>query len=588
MKVLRFLNKKILLTLSLISFFFIQNSYSTEPVDIWQINQTSDEKESISSNEVIESENILSEEILEIINKKNDLLQVDEEKNLYSKDINIVGIFDPSENELTMDMWINSNGFKILEIIEKIQNINLSNDAKEILNIALLTNSYFPTQNISSEQFLEIKSNWLLKQKNLNLIETYLTKNENLKNDSILIKYYIDYYLSKSDLKKSCDIFDKINPEFKDNYILKFKIYCLINSDKKEEAQLIMDLSQENGFEDIFFEKKFFFLMEYDENPNLEISESSLLDFHLSHVTNQNFQFEPKIGTSKLIWKYLSYSNLLENVDLVDLEDQEKLSTIEMATHEKNYTEEELFNLYERFQFNINQLLTVTDSYKLLYDSESRALVYQGILITKDTPEKIKLIKILKDLFEKAEITGAFEVKLTEFLDQLDESEIPSDYTDFYEKYKKVNFTKNEKIKFNNKIIHQSKILKYFTEDSNIENTQKDLAILLKKIKKDKDYFFSMKDIIMLESLKSDGLELPKKYNKIYEPKDPNIPYDIQILINKEETGLALLRLVEIIGQDNIDDLGPDTLYFIISVLNQLNLDKLRNSIVLKVLPLKV
>ena len=43
-----------------------------------------------------------------------------------------------------MDMWTNSNGIKILEIFNKIKNINLSNDAKEILNIALLTNSYIP------------------------------------------------------------------------------------------------------------------------------------------------------------------------------------------------------------------------------------------------------------------------------------------------------------------------------------------------------------------------------------------------------------------------------------------------------------
>ena len=41
-------------------------------------------------------------------------------------------------------MWVNSDGSKILEIINKIQKISLSKDASEILNIALLTNSYFP------------------------------------------------------------------------------------------------------------------------------------------------------------------------------------------------------------------------------------------------------------------------------------------------------------------------------------------------------------------------------------------------------------------------------------------------------------
>ena len=128
----------------------------------------------------------------------------------------------------------------------------------------------------------------------------------------------------------------------------------------------------------------------------------------------------------------------------------------------------------------------------------------------------------------------------------------------------------------------------HFKEDSNLNNVEKNLESLLIKIKKDKKYFFSTKDIIMLESLKSDGVNFPKKYENIYEVSDPNIPYDIQILINKGEAGLALLRLVQIIGEDQITDIGSETLYFIVSVLNQLDLDKIRNKILLKVLPLKV
>ena len=131
-------------------------------------------------------------------------------------------------------------------------------------------------------------------------------------------------------------------------------------------------------------------------------------------------------------------------------------------------------------------------------------------------------------------------------------------------------------------------VLDYFLKESDSKSIEKDLENLFKKIKKDKKYFFSTKDVIMLESLKSDGIKFSKKYENIYEVKDPNIPYDIQILINKEESGLALLWLVEIIGEDTIADIGPDTLYFIVSVLNQLNLDKIRNKLLLKVLPLKV
>ena len=137
-------------------------------------------------------------------------------------------------------------------------------------------------------------------------------------------------------------------------------------------------------------------------------------------------------------------------------------------------------------------------------------------------------------------------------------------------------------------IIHQSKILNYFKQDSNSKNIEKDLENLLKKIKKDKKYFFSTKDIIMLESLRYDGVKISKKYKNIYEIKDPNIPNDIQILINKGEVGLALLRTVEIIGEDKIVDMGSETFYFIVTILNQLDLDKLRNELLLKVLPLKV
>ena len=50
----------------------------------------------------------------------------------------------------------------------------------------------------------------------------------------------------------------------------------------------------------------------------------------------------------------------------------------------------------------------------------------------------------------------------------------------------------------------------------------------------------------------------------------------------------ALLRIVEVIGQDDLKNIDVDTLYFIVSTLNQLDADPLRDKILLKVLPLKV
>jgi len=67
-----------------------------------------------------------------------------------------------------------------------------------------------------------------------------------------------------------------------------------------------------------------------------------------------------------------------------------------------------------------------------------------------------------------------------------------------------------------------------------------------------------------------------------------NIPTDIQMLLNNNELGMVLLRMVEIIGEDKLANLDSDTLYFMTSILNELNLDSIRNNLLLEVLPLKI
>ena len=59
-------------------------------------------------------------------------------------------------------------------------------------------------------------------------------------------------------------------------------------------------------------------------------------------------------------------------------------------------------------------------------------------------------------------------------------------------------------------------------------------------------------------------------------------------MINNNEKGAALMRIVEVIGQDKLERIDEDTIYFIIHTLNRLNINQLRNIILLKVLPLKV
>ena len=82
--------------------------------------------------------------------------------------------------------------------------------------------------------------------------------------------------------------------------------------------------------------------------------------------------------------------------------------------------------------------------------------------------------------------------------------------------------------------------------------------------------------------------EISKKYDSLYEVKQSEMPADIQTMIDNNEIGAALLRIIEVIGPDKIENIDEDTVYFIINTLNQLNVDLIRNRLLLKVLPLKV
>jgi hypothetical protein len=452
----------------------------------------------------------------------------------------------------------------------------------------MLTNAYYPNQNITEQEFLKFKSEWLIKNSNLDLIEEYLIKNQTTNSHSELTKYLVDTYLSNSNLKKSCEIFAKITQPIEDEYLSRFNLYCLINYGKNEEAQLILDLKKELGFVDNYYENKINYLFGYIDEVDKVISENSILDFHLAHRTNPEFFYEPNIDSPKFIWKYLSASNLLFNIKDIEITDIDKISTIEKAVHNKNYPEKDLFEFYKKFQFNISQLLNAKDVYKSLPTLEGRALLYQRTLLAEEPKLKLELIKTLKDLFERDEISGAFDQELKSFLDQIAKEDVPSNFTTFYNKYSISEQVNNKKIKFNNKVLHQSKLVNYFNGDYAKSQIEQDLEKYLKKIKKDKKYFFSKKDIIFLEALKSDGIQVSKKFDNLYEVKESEMPEDIQSMIENDEIGAALLRIIEVIGPERIENLDEDTVYFIINTLNQLNADLIRNKLLLKVLPLKV
>ena len=244
MKISKLLNKNFFL----IIFFLIigTNSYTEEkPVDIWNIDKEQMDENSLSNPSAILNENqtkTITETNIYDMQSQKQLNQIKLDENINSKEIKIIGLYDPEDHGLDINMWLNSNGDQLKNIFSKLEKIELSDDASEIMNISLLTNSYMPNKNITDKDFLRFKSKWLMKDSNLNLIEDYLIKNQIINLHPKLTKYLVDKYLSQSNLKKSCEIFSKNMISLEDEYLSKFNLYCLVYKDKKDQAQLMLDL----------------------------------------------------------------------------------------------------------------------------------------------------------------------------------------------------------------------------------------------------------------------------------------------------------------------------------------------------------
>ena len=106
-----------------------------------------------------------------------------------------------------------------------------------------------------------------------------------------------------------------------------------------------------------------------------------------------------------------------------------------------------------------------------------------------------------------------------------------------------------------------------------------------KKIKRNKSYFLSAKDLSLIESLVSDGFKIPKEIKFEEAAKKYSVPSNLLDLLKNKELGLLCLKFVEIFGEDEISNLDPETIYFVTNILNKAKLIKFRNKVIISALP---
>jgi len=541
-----------------------------EPADIWEKKENQNEENNEANDEkdiTIESP-ILSGDINKIV------IKIDEDK-IENQSESIIGIFDPEENNFNLNMWSNTDGEDIKKILKRINKLKLSKLSEDLLFQVLFTNAYPPKKNLNSKEFLKIKIDWLINKKRIKDLEILLKNNPEVGKNSKAVKFLVNEYLSLADIKAACEKINFIDPKIKNNYLEKFSIYCLINNDQKEEAQLIFDLLIEEGLKDKFYEDKINYLLGMQDKTDQKILDNNLLNFYLSSITSDNFKYEPSDKTDPYIWRYLTSANLIE---VNNFEDENIILTYEQAAAQDTFDKDEIFNIYLKINFNFNQLSNSQEIYKNLPNYKARALIYQSILLSDNIERKINLAFLLKDLFVKDKIYLIYADELSNILKSIDVEDIPEGYSEVVNQHlaKKL----DNKIKFDNEILHRSKVIKHFLDDNEEKSrTEKDFKSVYKKIKKNKKYFISIKDIVVLDSLAADGISLPEDLDYTALSSQLIIPKNLYDLASQNQIGLVMLKIVEIIGEDKVNDLDPETIYFLTKILNELNLKKIRNNI---------
>ena len=574
-------NLKLLSKIFFFLLFFPFITQGTEPVDIWGKKEKKEEIK-VDTNKKIENKNQIKININQSVEGVIDYEKISDEDE-------IIGLFDPGLNDLSLSIWSNTDGNEIKNILARIKKLQLSPYAQKLLFNVLLTNAYSPKSNLSNEEFLEIKIKWLILKNQKEYLEKLLLTNPAVGKKTKAVRFLVDDNLAVVNISSACDKVKLLNKDAKDFYLEKFNIVCLINQNREDEASLYFDMLIERGLEDKFFEDKINFLLGITSKTTQKINDKNLLYFYLSQTTVDEFNYKPNKKTSRLIWRYLTSSNLINFGENEIIEEIETIKLYESAAAEGTFNKEEIFNIYKRYLFNVNQLLNVSDAYKTLPKYKARALVYQSILLSENVETKIRLIFLLKDLFEKDKLENIFSNEIKRLLKEIDRNEIPENFlarVDFYiqDKYKL-----SSNIKFDNNVIHRSKLIKYFLEDNYpIKKLEKDFKLVHKKVKKNKKYFISIKDIILLETLKHDGIKIPAGLDYEEFAEKLTIPQGLQDMVDTNQTGLAILKIIEIIGADSIRDLDPETIYFLNKILNQLKVKKIRNQILSQALPLRV
>ena len=564
----------------------IAQSAIAETRDIWQ--QSKSIKPSENKNLEIENKNELPPINLNQSNKTELQISSINQSALDNENKEVVfGIYDPKLTNINIDFWkpIPSEVFNNFssEIFKNEYSVSTSK---------LINRIFFSKTNLSHLDdkglaYLNFVSTYLAKTKDSKLIDAVIDQNNLLLNNEKLLDFLVNNYFTSYQIDKACKYAVNMGAEIKNFELQKFKIFCLVKNKENKKALANLELMRESGFKDDFFIQKINYLLGMLLARQGEENTDTLLNIHLSSLANPDFNpsftvFKNDASKTKYFFNspFISKSPIFNNKqDSLTDDDFELIRFLEEGSNIESFPLEKLYALYKKIVFKIDDLLVPNEAFSKYHPVKGRALLFQSILLTRDQQQRLKLIELIKDNYNKNNLAKLGNKVYFSFISSIDKKYLSDEIIQKIFENSQNSKQNNVKVLNNVKYLYQSDVVTLLF-DKKINQNQKKSLEKFASLLDSKKYQASEKDIVLATLLAEQKTNLPSGLKKITNTDEIYIPNKIYDMIERKEYSKATLELVLLTQKlQDSKDYARDFL-IIIKILDRLNFSLIKQEFI--------
>jgi len=468
----------------------------------------------------------------------------------------IFGIYDPATTGIPVNFWFGIDS-KVFQGLSS----DLLSDPNSFATNYIIKKIFFSKVNLSEFDdkgisYLNFISFFLAKQKDIDLIDSVINQNNLLLNNEKLLNYLINDNFASYEIKKTCKYATQLGAEISNFELQKFKVFCLVRAKENRKALAQLELMKEAGFKDSFFVQKINYLQGMLLSKKGIENTDSLLNIHLSILSDPEFNpsysiFKNNLNKKKyffkspLVEKVIDKNNTLESGYTTE-DEFELIKFLESGSDANIFPIDKLLPFYKKIIFGIDDLLSPLETYSKYHPSKGRALLYQAILLTRDPEQKLAFMLELKKNYIQNKTPVLANTLYFQLVKNINKKYLSKDLLSEIQTYNENSNKKITSVEVNNAYLHTSDAISLLTEKKINKTKLKVLNKFSKLVAKNK-YQLNEKDLAMIYLLSEKKISLPGELKKSLNSEEIYIPNKIYNLLEKNQLDLATIELLKLI-----------------------------------------